>query len=267
VDAAASRKRLFVNVIAAPSSLRARVGAAIGGAAAILALSCLPAAALTPPNENPMPHLRPQGAAPQQQGQQQAQPNAPAKVVRAPAQAFNPNLPFNPQEQAALGGINAYLNSFQLMEGKFIQISPDGRQAEGIFFINRPGRVRFHYNPPSQLDITASNGSVAVRDRRLGTQDLYPLSKTPLRYLLAESINLFQPGLVDGVTIDNDQISVVIVEKSNLVSGQIRMTFDAANFQLLRWVVTDAAGDTSFGIFDTVTGKPQDPALFRISVN
>ncbi len=80
------------------------------------------------------------------------------------------------------------------MEGRFIQISPDGKQAEGVFFINRPGRVRFHYNPPSHLDITASNGSVAIRDRRLDTQDMYPLSKTPLRYLLASNIDLLRAG-------------------------------------------------------------------------
>jgi outer membrane lipoprotein-sorting protein len=249
----------------------ARLVRALAGAACLLAAAVPPAGALTDARDVPLPRLSPvvgRGAAkPAALPSPAATLDATANAVRTPPVAFNPALPFTAQQQAALAGINAYLNSFLLMEGKFIQISPDGRQAEGVFFINRPGRVRFHYNPPSQLDITANNGTVAVRDRRLNTQDLYPLSKTPLRYLLADRIDLFQPGLVDSMSLDNDQISIVIVEKSNLVTGQIRMTFDRRTYQLLRWVVTDAAGDTSFGVYDTTVGKPQDPALFRIAVN
>jgi len=234
-------------------------------AAFCLLASGADASAMTASADVPLPRLSPGGAAASTAPSSAA--SATASVARPAPAAYNASLPFSAEQQTALAGINSYLISFLLMEGRFIQISPGGNQAEGVFFINRPGRVRFHYNPPSQLDITASNGTVAIRDRRLNTQDLYPLSKTPLRYLLADHIDLFEPGLVNSVSLENDQISVVIIEQSNVVSGQIRMTFDRRTYQLLRWVVTDAAGDTSFGVYDTTTGKPQDNALFRISVN
>ena len=68
---------------------------------------------------------------------------------------FNPSLPLSAEQQQALANIDAYLNSFSLLEGKFIQIAPNGNQSDGVFFISRPGKIRFHFNPPSQVDIIA----------------------------------------------------------------------------------------------------------------
>jgi outer membrane lipoprotein-sorting protein len=210
----------------------------------------------------PLPHLRPASASGGAAGASAAATAIARPNVNVP---FNPSLPFSAAQQQALANIDAYMNSFSLMEGKFIQVAPNGNQSDGVFFISRPGKIRFHFNPPSQVDIIASNGKVAVEDKRVGTQDEYPLSKTPLRYLLADRINLLQPGLVSDVQIGNGLIQVTIVETSNLVSGKITMTFDVKTYALQRWVVTDAqGGQTSFGIYDTVLGKPQNPELFWI---
>ena len=82
------------------------------------------------------------------------------------------------------------------MEGQFIQFGPHGEQSEGVFFISRPGKIRFHYRPPVKLDVISDGHNVAVRDNRAMTQDFYPLSKTPLRYLLADQIDLTSDKLV-----------------------------------------------------------------------
>ena len=78
------------------------------------------------------------------------------------------------------------------MVGNFVQIGPDGGRTEGSFYIQKPGKVRFTDNPPSPIDIIADGSSVVVRDRKLATEDLYPLSQTPLRYLLADHIDLLR---------------------------------------------------------------------------
>ena len=223
----------------------------------------------------PMPHLRPP-----YQGPSVGPPvqSAPAAVSGTDAGAaatsaarpsvdvrFQPNSPFTYEQQVALANITAYFNSFRLMEGEFIQFGPSGEQAEGVFFLNRPGKIRFHFRPPTRLDIIADGSSVAVRDGKAQTQDIYPLSKTPLRYLLAERIDLTSPELVNEVREEADLISVVIVERSALVDGTLTMIFDRKTYELRQWVVTDAQGlNTSVAIFNTTTGKPQDPNYFRI---
>ena len=112
---------------------------------------------------------------------------------------FDANSPFSREQQVALANISAYFNSFRLMEGKFVQIGPNGEQSEGVFFLSRPGKIRFHYNPPSRLDVIADGSSVAIKDGKTNTQDMYPLSKTPLRYLLSDHIDLTSSSIVSAV--------------------------------------------------------------------
>jgi outer membrane lipoprotein-sorting protein len=176
--------------------------------------------------------------------------------------------PFSPDEQAALASISAYFNSFRTMEGQFVQSGPNGEQSEGVFFISKPGKIRFHYRPPVRLDVIADGSSVAVRDNKAKTQDLYPLSKTPLKYLLADDIDLTSGDVVRQVRIEPDIISVLIVQKSAFVDGKLTMIFDRNTYELKQWIVTDAQGlNTSVAVFNLATGKKPDPGLFRIVVN
>jgi outer membrane lipoprotein-sorting protein len=165
----------------------------------------------------------------------------------------------------ALANITDYFNSFRTMEGEFVQVGPRGEQSEGVFVIAKPGKVRFHYKPPVKLDVIADGRSIAIRDNKANTQDLYPLSKTPLRYLLAQDVDLTSSKIVDGIKEDRDLISVLIEERSALVEGKLTLIFDRQSYELRQWIVTDAQGlNTSVAIFNTVTGKKPDPALFKI---
>ena len=90
----------------------------------------------------------------------------------------------------------------QQLVGNFVQVGPDGSRVKGEFYIQKPGKVRFEYDPPSPIEIVADGQSVVVRDRKLATQDLYPLSQTPLRFLLSERIDLMRDTNVIGVRAD-----------------------------------------------------------------
>jgi outer membrane lipoprotein-sorting protein len=169
-------------------------------------------------------------------------------------------------EQEALWNITTYFNRFRTMEGDFIQFGPHGEQSEGIFHIARPGKIRFQYKPPVKLDVISDGRNVSVLNTRTMTQDFYPLNKTPLRYLLADTIDLTEPGLVDEVRMEPDLIAVVIVEKSKLVNGKLTLVFDRHSYELKQWIVTDAQGlNTSVAIYNISTGKTPDPGLFKIT--
>ena len=185
-----------------------------------------------------------------------------------PAATPSPNSPFTAAQQVALANISNNFNSFDTMEGEFVQIGPHGEQSEGIFVIDKPGKIRFHYKPPVKLDVISDGRSVAIRDNRANTQDLYPLSKTPLRYLLDDQIDLTSSTIVDGMREEADLISLDIIEKGALVKGKLTLIFDRKSYELRQWIVTDAQGlNTSVAIFNTTTGKSPDPALFRIYIS
>jgi outer membrane lipoprotein-sorting protein len=181
--------------------------------------------------------------------------------------APEPPSPFDAKQRALLDRVSAYLSSVQTMVGKFVQVGPDGGRTEGVFFIQKPGRVRFQYNPPSPIDIVADGSSVVVRDRKLATQDLYPLSQTPLRYLLADRIDLLRDTDVVSVTSDDSFVTVVIEQKQLLVgTDRLMMMFDAKDLVLKQWTVTDPQGyDTTVAVYNLDSTKKPDPNLFVIN--
>jgi outer membrane lipoprotein-sorting protein len=174
---------------------------------------------------------------------------------------------FDPKQRALLDRVSQYLSSVQTMVGNFVQIGPDGGRTEGTFYIQKPGRVRFEYNPPSPIDIIADGSSVVVRDRKLATQDLFPLSQTPLRYLLADRIDLLRDTDVVTVSSDDTFVNVTIEEKELMIgTSRLLMMFDAKDLTLKQWTVTDPQGfDTTVAVFNLDSTKKPDPNLFVIN--
>ena len=174
---------------------------------------------------------------------------------------------FDAKQRAMLDKVSNYLSSVQTMVGNFVQVGPDGRRVDGTFSIQKPGKVRFQYNPPSPIDIIADGSSVVVRDRSLETADFYPLSQTPLRYLLADHIDLLHDTEVLSVSADDTFVTVVI-EETQVMTGTNRLMimFDAKNMQLKQWTVTDPQGlDTTVAVYNLDSVKKPDPNLFVIN--
>ena len=175
-------------------------------------------------------------------------------------------LPARAATDEALAEVNAYFNSIETMRGEFVQFGPDGRRSSGRFAIQRPGKVRFFYDKPSTLDIIADGGSVAVRDRRRDTQDIWPLGRTPLRFLLDNTIDLTKDSKVTKVDVQPDLISVTIEENTVFGDGSITLLFDAQTKALKQWNVVDSKGqETSVSIYNVKTDVPVDQDLFKIN--
>ncbi len=212
-----------------------------------------------------------------------ASPRAsPARPAGAAAQAQAPNPisnPFaallgetgrttalDPKQRAIIQKVDNYLSSVQTLEGKFVQVAPDGTRSKGDFYLSKPGKMRFEYDPPSPTEIIADGESVVVRDRNLATQDVYPLSQTPLRFLLADNVDLLKDTNLVAVYADDVFITVVVEEKNGLVgTSRLMIMFSAKDMQLKQWTVTDPQGyDTTVAVYNLDPNTKPDPSMFRI---
>jgi len=208
--------------------------------------------------------------------------NRPKTTVPPPPAAQSPNPVSNPfaallgsgsasgtmtpEQRALIGRVNGYLSSVQALSGKFVQVGPDGRRTQGDFYILKPGKVRFEYDDPSPIELIADGQSVVVRDRRLATQDVYPLSQTPLRFLLANNVDLMKDTHLVAIYADEVFITVVVEEKNGIVgTSRLMMMFDAKDMQLKQWTVTDPQGyDTTIAVYNLDSARRPDPNMFRI---
>jgi outer membrane lipoprotein-sorting protein len=190
------------------------------------------------------------------------QPDPPPATSAA---VSNPGA-FTPAQRTQVDKVSAYLSGVQQLTGTFVQVGPDGRKAKGDFYIQKPGKVRFEYEPPSPIEIIADGQSVVVRDRKLATQDLYPLSQTPLRFLLSDRIDLLKDTNVIGVRADDTYVTITIEEKHAVVgTSRLMMMMGAKDYQLKQWTVTDPQGfDTTVVVSNLDATKRPDPGMFKI---
>jgi outer membrane lipoprotein-sorting protein len=237
-----------------------------------------PASAEPVPLPTPAPKAK-SGTMPPPPSAQSGGPRSQAQL--APGQSGNSFFPFkfpgfsNPgttaafdaNQRALIDRVNIYLMSLQTLIGDFVQVGPDGRRSEGKIYLQKPGRIRFEYNPPSPIELVADGNSVVIRDRKLDTQDLYPLSQTPLRFLLADRIDLLRETNVVSVSADDTFLSLLIEEKQTLGgTHKVLLMFSAKDTQLKQWTVTDPQGyDTTVALYNLDLGKKLDPSMFVIN--
>ena len=126
------------------------------------------------------------------------------------------------------------------MSADFVQVGPDGRRSEGLLVLQRPGRMLFRYKPPQKMEVVADGRSLAVRDQKLATQDLYLIGLTPLKFLLSDHIDLANDTKVKRVEMDGRAATIEIEDKATLGGkSDITLVFDPDTFELKQWTVID----------------------------
>jgi outer membrane lipoprotein-sorting protein len=165
-----------------------------------------------------------------------------------------------------LADLSQYFNGFRTAEAQFTQINPDGTIATGRLMIQRPGRVRFEYDPPDRNLVLAAAGSVNIFDARGNAgPSVYPLSRTPLNLILSERVDLTRARMVVGHFVDGPTTSVVAQDPDNPEYGQIRLVFSADPVELRQWVITDDTGrETTVILGQMRLGGSLSSALFDV---
>jgi outer membrane lipoprotein-sorting protein len=268
----------FVVLIAASVTGVVTLSVATSGSAQPVPAPTVPAQAV-PAQSVPIPKPAPKGrdavqmsASDPQRGPMTtgATPLAPppTPVIPDPRRNLPANIfsTFDTNQKAQAARVSSYLSSLQTLVGNFVQVGPDGSKTKGDFYIQKPGKVRFEYDAPSPIAIIADGSSLAVRDRKLATQDIYPLSQTPLRFLLSDRIDLLKDTNVVNVTADDVFISVTIEEKQALIgTSRLMLMVGAKDGQLKQWTVTDPQGyDTTVAVYNLDSSRKVDPGLFKI---
>jgi outer membrane lipoprotein-sorting protein len=242
---------------------------------AALSLTTAPAVSETVPLPRPAPKARAAAASPDIGDitgttlvgtPPPAYQSPPTPILPDPRMRAMNDGTFDATQRAQVAKISSYLSGLSTLVGNFVQVAPNGNRTTGEFYMQKPGKVRFAYDPPSPIDVVSDGSSMVVRDRKLATQDIYPLSQTPLRYLLSDRIDLLRDTNVVAVSSDDVFITVTIEEKQALIgTSRLMLMVGAKDNQLKQWTVTDPQGyDTTIAIYNLNTQKKPDPDLFKI---
>ena len=176
-------------------------------------------------------------------------------------------MPLSPEETSKVEELSTYFNSFKTLKGEFTQVSPQGRVSAGVFFLSKPGRLRFEYAPPNPFLVVSDGAWVVIENRKQKTTDQYPLAATPLKLLLADEINLLEQAEIKSVETNEGVSTIAVEDRNKLIPGRLVLVFDNNRKELSQWIVEDARGKrTTISLANLETGVDPDPSLFVVKV-
>ncbi len=169
----------------------------------------------------------------------------------------------SPQDLADVARVEAYFNAITTMKARFTQVGPRGEIVEGWFYLNRPGRLRFEYDPPSPVLVVADGFRLIYYDKQLDQENAWPVAGTPLGPLLAREVT-FDRKAVIGVSRDPGVLRVTVVDPGKRDEGSMTLVFSDGPLELRQWTVVDVQGLSTIVALTNLEMKPVlDPDLFR----
>jgi outer membrane lipoprotein-sorting protein len=190
----------------------------------------------------------------------------PAALRAAPAPFAPPTL--SASDQALVSQVDAYLNSQSALTANFLQVAYDGSTRTGKAWMERPGKMRFEYDPPDAQLLVAGTGALIYHDPALNQTTNIPLSSTPLGILLAQHVAL-DSGDTEITAIDREpgEIDITLARRGKETLGSLTLVFGANPLELRQWVVSDAQGhQTRVSLYDIAPSGPLPDSLFQYSL-
>lgn len=165
----------------------------------------------------------------------------------------------------AIAHANASLNALQRLQGRFTQTAPNRSVSTGVFYLQRPGKMRFEYDPPATLLIISDGSVVSMRNSAMRTTDRTPLRSTPLNMILRSQIDIAYDSRITRVARWGQWTLISAQDRSGQVDGRVTLFFFGDAFQLRCWDVMDVTGSRTRVMLSDVTQPASlDPALFRL---
>ena len=187
-----------------------------------------------------------------------------ARPSALPAMAMS--RPLTDDEKQLIANISAYNSGIKTMVGRFIQIDTTGERTEGTFYLQRPDKIRFRYNPPSHEEIISVGRGFYVIDRKEQTQYAYPQDKVPLRQFLEDKIDLLHAGLV-AINQSANYVELTLQDDTPEGTVQVALIFDKASMDLAQWVLTEPSGqELTFSLYDVQKGVDIPKSFFYLNI-
>lgn len=161
--------------------------------------------------------------------------------------------------------IEAYLNGLTTLVADFIQTAPDGRESTGTFFLSRPGKLRWQYNPPVPILIVANDSILSYYDYELKQLSHTSPTSSLAGFLTRKTIEFSGDIKVESIKKEAGVIRVTISQKDKKDQGKLTMTFNNDPISLKKLIVTDSLNEeTTIMLSDIKQGIALDKKLFII---
>jgi outer membrane lipoprotein-sorting protein len=179
--------------------------------------------------------------------------------------AASPALAVSATDEKLIDQVEIYLNGQTAVTANFLQVAADGSTRTGKAWLERPGKMRFEYDPPDPQLLVAGFGLLVYRDPQLDQTTNIPLGSTPLGILLSQHVTLNGGDVqVTKVVRQPGEDDITLIRTGKAAQGTLTLVFGTEPLELRQWVVDDAQGrETRVSLYDIAPGGPFPDSLFQ----
>ena len=156
-----------------------------------------------------------------------------------------------------------YLQDLKSAEARFVQTTHDGTQLVGTFYLKRPGKLRFEYDPPVESFVVADGLFIYFYDAELEEQSNAPIQTTLANFFLRKKFSLADDLMVKEAKHAGGLLQLTVVQAEDQDAGSIIFAFGEKPFELKKWRVIDPQGMiTEVELFHLKKNVKHDSKLF-----
>lgn len=167
-------------------------------------------------------------------------------------------------EMETIAKAESYLSNLKTAQARFVQTTHDGNQLVGTFYLDRPGKVRFEYDPPVENFVVADGVFIYFYDAVLEEQTNAPIGTTLADFFLRKEFSLDGDLQLRAAKRVDNTLMLEVVQREDPEGGSITFAFGEEPMELKKWRVVDPQGMiTEVELFYLKTDVDLDSDLFR----
>ena len=167
------------------------------------------------------------------------------------------------QDAATLAQVQQYLDGIHTLRSRFQQFAQDGGVAAGTIYLQRPGKMRIVYDPPTPILIVSDGTAVYYWDSKLEQLSQIGVEDTPAWFLLRPEIKLNGDVTVTGFRRDPGVLRLAMTETKSPDQGSLTLVMSERPLELKQWTVIDPQQrQVTVTLESPEYGVPLDPTLF-----
>ena len=159
-------------------------------------------------------------------------PPANAAAKKDPAKNWEPEIQ----------KVESYLNNLHSARARFVQTTHDGTQLVGTFYLERPGKLRFEYDPPIEVFVVADGTFIYFYDAEMKEQSNAPIGQTLADFFLRPDLRMDGDIKVTDLVRKGDLLQIKMVQTSDPEAGSLTLGFTENPLSLKKWRVVDGQG-------------------------
>jgi outer membrane lipoprotein-sorting protein len=167
------------------------------------------------------------------------------------------------KDKGTLARVETYLSDIHTISSEFVQSAPSGDISTGSFYLERPGKLRMEYKPPTPVLMVTSGSDIVYYDKELDQISRISLDSTLVGFLARDEVKFDDSVRITNIERGEGSIRISLIQSKKPKDGMLTLEFADSPLELRNMSVTDSSGQvTTVALNNARFNMPLPPELF-----